>query len=249
MRLKNMKELIKFEFQKIIGQKSIYIIGLLMFLLFLFVFVPPSENREANYAPYEGEITAETAEELKDLRGTEAANHVYQSFLNERGIAELVQEKIQELAVAADNDPAAAMEREMLQQLTLDTFYYHDAPGQTIDFVNTFGLVIAGALILLGLFNIFSNEYATGVDHYIFTSKRGRKQIVHAKLFASFLYTFLVVCAWVLFDVIYHYIRLGGSGWQSPLQFIWKYRDSPYDFTMAEYFGTQVGIHLIGALR
>src|SRR5690625_624799 len=196
MRLKNMKELIKFEFQKIIGQKSIYIIGLLMFSLFLFVFVPPSENREANYAPYEGEITAETAEELKDLRGTEAANHVYQSFLNERGIAELVQEKIQELAVAADNDPAAAMEREMLQQLTLDTFYYHDAPGQTIDFVNTFGLVIAGALILLGLFNIFSNEYATGVDHYIFTSKRGRKQIVHAKLFASFLYTLLVVCAW-----------------------------------------------------
>src|SRR5690625_123031 len=51
MRLKNMKELIKFEFQKIIGHKSIYIIGLLMFSLFLFVFVPPSENREANYAP------------------------------------------------------------------------------------------------------------------------------------------------------------------------------------------------------
>lgn len=257
-----MKELIKYEFQKIIKQKSIYFVGILLIALFLVTSLPVFENKEANYEPYEGRVTEEkvelvengwesTTDMVVERTEEERANYdVYQSFLNERSIEESVQSRIQELEtkVEINNDPEAVMELAMLENISLDTFYYHDGPDQTVDFVNTFGFVLAGALILLGLFNIYSNEYATGVDNYILSSKRGRKEIVHAKLLASFLYTFLAVCVWVLFDVIYHLIRLGGSGWQSPLQYIWKYNSSPYDFTMAEYFGIQVGTHLIGAL-
>src|SRR5699024_5871980 len=133
------------------------------------------------------------------------------------------------------------MERNMLENLKLDTFFYHGGPDQTVDFVNTFGFIIAGALIILGLFNVYANEYATGDDQYIFSAKRGRKQIIYAKLAASFLYTFLVVCACVAFDVNYYLVNLGSIGWQGPVQFIFKYITSPYDFTMVEYFSVQDG--------
>ncbi|MBY7142649.1 hypothetical protein KFZ56_06065 [Virgibacillus sp. NKC19-3] len=257
-----MKQLLKFELLKIVQQKSIYVVGFLVLGLFLLTSIPNFENEEAYYEPYKGKVTEEkqalVEEQLASLpdmnRSDEqqAKNNVYQTFLNERSYAESVQDRIMmldEKTDMANGEPALlAMEQSMLEQLELDTFTYHQAPNQTIDFVNTFGFIFAGALILVGLFSVYSNEYTTGVDNYIFSSKRGRKQISYAKFGASFIYTILVVCVWIGFDVVFHFIRFGNSGWESPIQYINKYLESPYDFTMIEYFGIQVGVHLIAAL-
>jgi hypothetical protein len=135
----------------------------------------------------------------------------------------------------------------MLSQVKLNTFYDVQAPYNTINFISSFGVWISGTLILVGVSSIFTKEYTSGVDQFIFTSKLGRKAIVTAKVFASLIYSFLVVSIWAIYDYLCYFISLGDSGWQSPIQFNPTLSSSPYSFTMLESFIVGFLTHLIGA--
>src|SRR5699024_6920816 len=104
-----MKELIKFEFHKIISQKSIYFVALLLIVLFFVTTPPNSVSKEVNYTPYEGKVTEEKVElvesdlgPISEMEGERTAGEmaddygVYRSFMHERAVAEAVDNRVQE---------------------------------------------------------------------------------------------------------------------------------------------------------
>lgn len=259
-----MKQLITFEAFKIFKQKSIYVMGLLI-IVFSIITIPHFNTaaRDA-YKTYGGVMTQQKINQVnqktaaltklmqKQSGSVRLSNYnqnlygILETFSEQINYQHLITKRI--VALSQKSTPKAQLEKAMMQEIHLNIFRNTWPPYLTIDFVNTWGFVFSGVLILIGLSSIFTREYASGVESFILTSKLGRKTIVTAKIISSFIYTFCVVGTWVLFDVIKQWILMGSSGWGSPIQVLYKYYLSPYPFTMIQYFFIQIGTHLIGAL-
>ncbi|WEG10855.1 ABC transporter permease subunit [Pullulanibacillus sp. KACC 23026] len=257
-----MRGLFKFELMKLFQQKSIYVVGFILFGLISLTTPSYSYTSADYYKPLVGKVTPakiklvnKETDKLISTYGQGLVNisdkqrekyGILETFSMERQVALNVQQRIGRLDI--QHSRKAQLERSMLDKLHLDTFNNNKAPAETIDFVNTMGLVFSGLMITLGLASIFTREYASGVANYIFTSKLGRRTIVTAKFLAAFCYTGFVVAIWVLYDTVTRLILFGNSGWSSPIQFLVKYTKSPYPFTMLEYFIVQLGTHLLAAI-
>jgi len=116
--------------------------------------------------------------------------------------------------------------------------------------MNTIVLVdpeLTGVMLLIGLSSIFTREYSSGVDNYILSSKKGRRELVWAKINASLIYTMTVILVWELFNITVNYLRHGNKGWGNPIQTFPQFSESPYDLSIVEYHFLQIGIHLLGA--
>lgn len=271
-----MKDLLKFELHKIFRQKTIYIALLLLLLLTMGSLNGQYGGVMSGsyYHSWEGELTGQKLESseaaMQELRGkyegkemqwdredqSKAGVHEEISNLHfkETKRSERAEELKQYVADAERNGERgyelrkAELELSMLESFKINRFYYSRGAGEIIDFMNTFGLVISGALLLVGLSSVFSNEYATGMDQFQLSSRLGRKQLVSAKIAASLLYMGCVVAAWEAFNMIYQLSKYGGGGWQSPIQKLFKYSYSPYSFDLATYSFVQIGMHLLGAV-
>src|SRR5690606_32374759 len=113
-----------------------------------------------------------------------------------------------------------------------------------IDFVSQ--LITAGT-ILVALSTIFTREYSSGVDHYIFSSNKGMKTIGWAKIGASLIFTSIVVFTWEILIVAINFFRFGNTGWGDPIQSLHTFSNSQYELSLLEYHLAQIGIHLLGA--
>lgn len=140
------------------------------------------------------------------------------------------------------------LEYRMLKQLPfIGGGYYFGAGAEIINFIRTFGLVIFGAMIAVGLSPVFSEEYAMGADSLLMTTKRGKRHLVTAKLLASILY---VVCMEVLLvgvNLISNLSLFSDHGFNYPLQSIGGY-SMPFPLTIAEYIPVAVAIQLFGGI-
>ncbi|OAS19315.1 ABC transporter permease [Paenibacillus oryzisoli] len=265
-----MKSLLTFELYKIFQQKSIYItLIMLLGLIAVSLNLQKTSSNFPYYKEWEGQLTEEkyeraeaahlalmsrvnegiplTREEQKmqsfyenisDFRALEEDRKASIGVLNERL-------HLQEAdAEAAYEQRRTGLELRMLEGIEINELSYNRAPSEMIDFVRVFGFLISGALILIGLASIFSNEYATGMDQFQLSSKYGRKRVVTAKIIASLIYVIFVIGTWVVFNAL-HWI--GGGGWKSPIQQLLRYRDSPYDYDILSLIGVQIGIHTLGA--
>ena len=67
---------------------------------------------------------------------------------------------------------------------------------------------------------IFANEYQTGADSIILASKYGRRETVHAKIFAAFVVTSSIYAAAVLFCMITVLLPFGMQGWNCNFQIL-----------------------------
>lgn len=268
-----MKSLLSFELYKIYRQKSIYIaLIILLGLITLNLNGQATSDNSSYYKDWEGELTQEKVDraqvenaiimdkwesEKEILTDQERAmSGVYEkiSYLHNLEVQRLSGveyfHSLEEKEIGGYVQRQNELLLKMFESYKVDQIYYNRAPIEMIDFVNVFSILISGALILVGLASIFSNEYATGMDQFQFSSRYGRKQVVTAKITASMIYVVSIVFVWVLYNLILRFVTYGGGvdGFKSPLQEVFKYRSSTYGYDLGTYILVQIGMHLMGAL-
>jgi ABC-type transport system involved in multi-copper enzyme maturation permease subunit len=266
-----MKSLLAFELNKIFRQKSIYavyvvLLGLIMISLNAQYVV----GKSASYKDWEGELTREKYKQAEadhaELTKNTNENTVWTEEMRERaGVYEEIavakrldetndmsiqyfQSNLPQLEEKTFEHRKEALHLRMLENVNVNKLYYHKAPAEMIDFVRTFGTMLTGALLLIGLAPIFSNEYMTGMDQLQLSTRHGRRKGIYAKIAAALIYTAFVIGVWSVFNLIQRILVYGDGGWSAPLQQLFQYRYSPYDFDMLTFIFVQLGIHALGAV-
>lgn len=194
------------------------------------------------------------------IKETTALNQLYErdsAILNaETGSAikptmEMLQQSINKLKAQGQigfTYRADTLEYNMMKHLPYIGFgHYNGASNMIVDFFKTYGLIIFGAIILVGLSPIFSEEYSLGTDSFLLTTKRGRRQLVTAKLLASVLYVLVMEGILLVVNVASNLCLFDIGGFNYPLQSIALY-SAPFHLTVGQYIGVAVLIQLLGGI-
>jgi hypothetical protein len=139
------------------------------------------------------------------------------------------------------------MHYNMLSGLKPPSGDYFRGWERLIDFANTFGFIVLGALILLTLAPVFAEEHAVKMDSLILSSRHGRKKIVTAKIAASLFAVFSYAVIMFIINVAVNSVLFSLDGSQVALQELFKYRHSPFNLNVSQYFLIQQATHLFGA--
>lgn len=266
-------QLLKYELYKIFKEKSIWITLVLMLgMSYLSLNYPYSSEAEKQmYSEWEGPLTGEKVQqakvqyaeivekerdrmddEKKVLTDQETMKlWMLQKIMMSENIEKNIEKRLMELE--SENSRAAEVEKDMIKQIHVNHLVHHSGPGQTIGFVEFGSFMVMGVMLLLGLSPIYSKEYSSGVDHLLFSSKKGKTSLASAKIGAALIYTFIVVVVWESFNLFLNYLIHGFGGWGTPIQLYTLYTktgyiNSPYALTMVEYHMIQLGIHLLAAI-
>lgn len=143
---------------------------------------------------------------------------------------------------------AKVMQYKMLKNTNIPVIGYSKAWANVIDFIPTFGFVFMGALILLGLSPVFSEEYSTNVASIILSSKHGKGKVTTAKILAACIYIISLVFLFSIVNVATYFYALGTNGGGFPLQNIYLYGASPYALTISHYFMVATAVQLAGSV-
>jgi ABC-type transport system involved in multi-copper enzyme maturation permease subunit len=87
-----------------------------------------------------------------------------------------------------------------------------------IKFNSHVGFYFIGALVIIGLANVYSQEYSTRMDSLIFSSKHGRRRIILAKFIAIVIYCSAVTLAFAIKILSLNGYYYGFSGWNAPFK-------------------------------
>ncbi|MGC5776429.1 hypothetical protein [Paenibacillus pabuli] len=244
-----MIRLTQFEFAKIITRKSVYLaLAGLLVLLVLYACLAHSGplNGTSYYKPYEGPITAEKvkvaqdqiqnySEETQNRYGVFYDISVFSPFKN---------------SIRYD-EHGNVMER----TVTVSEIHYNKPWGYLLEYIDQFGVLFMMVMILLGLAPVFAEEYALGTAALLRSSKRGKGQLVSAKLMASMFYVVICVAVFTSVNLLVYWLRFGNlAGADTPIQSVgmyfysFDYEFSPYKFTAIQYYGVQLVTHLVGCL-
>ncbi|MGO5093927.1 ABC transporter permease [Clostridium sp. LCP25S3_F10] len=136
----------------------------------------------------------------------------------------------------------------MYKKLSEPKFFYKEAWEYIDGFIIDFNISIVVIMLLLGVSPIFSEEYKTKVATIILSSKKGRRECVRAKILASIIYAIFVafICNFIstiLINKIY-----GIQGFNSPMQSLYDFSCSPYNFTISQFFVKLFFTSLIGSI-
>ncbi|EJP6472159.1 ABC transporter permease [Clostridium botulinum] len=136
----------------------------------------------------------------------------------------------------------------MYKKLSEPKFFYKEAWEYIDGFIIDFNISIVVIMLLLGVSPIFSEEYKTKVVTIILSSKKGRRECVRAKILASIIYAIFVafICNFIstiLITKIY-----GIQGFNAPMQSLYDFSCSPYNFTISQFFVKLFFTSLIGSI-
>jgi hypothetical protein len=140
----------------------------------------------------------------------------------------------------------AALRYNMLKQLPMPGVYFIYPWKEVIQFPASSGFLILVAMILLGISPLFSDEYTTGVDALILSSKQGKRKLARVKIFAGMIYCIAAALLFVLVYTAGSAAVLGTIGKDAPLQSI--YFDSPYSLTISQFFLIEILIFVIAGV-
>jgi len=140
------------------------------------------------------------------------------------------------------------MAYEAFQKVGPPEIYYNKGWANVVDFVKTYGLIFMGALILLGVSPVFSDEYSNGTDNFILTSKKGKSSLITAKIQASVIYILILVIFFALINLFVTGYRFGLAGWDTPIRNLYQYSLTPYALDLWQYYTIQLGIHAAAAM-
>lgn len=248
-----MIRLTQFEFVKIITRKSIYLAlaGLLALLVLYACFGHSGPmNGTSYYKPYEGPITAEKVkvaqDQLQNTSGSEETQNRDGVFYD----ISIFSPESNKNSIRYD-ESGKVMER----TVTVSEIHYNKPWGYLLEYIDQFGPLFMIVMILLGLAPVFAEEYALGTAALLRSSKRGKGQLVSAKLMASMLYVVICVAVFTSVNLLVYWLRFGNlAGADTPLQSVgmyfvgFGYEFSPYKFTAVQYYGVQLITHLVGSL-
>ncbi|MFC9712382.1 ABC transporter permease [Paenibacillus sp. NPDC056933] len=249
-----MIRLTQYEFAKIITRKSIYLAlsGLLVLLALYACFGHPGPlNGTSYYKPYEGAITEEKVQaaqgQMQSEGYSEEKNQDRYGVFYEISI--FSPESIKNYGRYDDSGNL------MKRTVTVSEIHYNKPWGYLLEYIDQFGVLFMMIIILLGLAPVFAEEYARGTAALLRSSKRGRSQIVSAKLMASMLYVVLCVILFTSVNLLIYWLRFGNlAGADTPIQSVgmyfrgFDYEFSPYRLSAAQYYGVQLVTHLAGSL-
>ncbi|MBY0116992.1 hypothetical protein NST33_16260 [Paenibacillus sp. FSL L8-0435] len=249
-----MIRLTRYEFVKIMTRKSIYLAltGLLMLLvLYAYLGHPGPMNGTSFYKPYEGAITAEKVqaaqEQLQNKGYSDEANQNRYGVFYE--ISMFSPEFIKNYTKT--DDSGNVMER----TVNVTEIHYNKPWGYLLEYIDQFGVLFMMIMILLGLAPVFAEEYALGTAALVRSSKRGKSQIVSAKLMASVVYIVLCVILFTSINLLIYWLRFGNlAGADTPIQSVgmyfqsFDYEYSPYRLSALQYYVVQLVTHLAGSL-
>lgn len=136
----------------------------------------------------------------------------------------------------------------MVKKIKAPGIYFTWGWRETSEFINTLGTLIMGAMILLGVSTVFSNEYSTNMDALILSSKNGKSRVITAKLLASGIFIVIVALFFTLLNLLIQFKTMGFPGGNSTLQGLFRYENSPYGWTLVQYIPRQIAVHLFGSL-
>lgn len=120
------------------------------------------------------------------------------------------------------------------------------------EYFTTMSPSILGFLIIFFLSPVFSNEYATNMDALILSSKNGKKKIIISKMIASLI---AVTCIFIIVIGTYNLANAfvfgidgGATSFTALLYDPFIYMNSPYNFTMLQYFLVSLLTSYLGCL-
>ncbi|PZM67380.1 ABC transporter permease [Paenibacillus dendritiformis] len=270
-----MRHLLKYELIKIFSRKSVVVVSLLLLLVYgLFIVYDIDYYKDAShkYKPYERVITEQDIAEV--LKIFEEHEERRSWPLVERGLLQDIWDvpKLQEhytkqLAEIRDklrlSAPGSyeykqhALHEQLLTHKGPPTGQvYYNKPWANIFYImDQFGVAFMGVMILIGLAPLYSEEYATGMDSLLLSSRYGKGQLISAKCCAAILYAFICSAAFQLFNLGVIALLFGNlDGADTPLYSISRYMDShsfwssPYSWTAGQYYVIQFGVHVIGCI-
>lgn len=138
----------------------------------------------------------------------------------------------------------AALHYDMVKRLIPPGVYFSFPWGNALDFPVVIGFLILTAMILVGVSPIFSDEYATGVDALILSSRWGKRKITGVKVLSGAIYCVAVALLFLLVNTAGYFITLGTAGAGAPLQSVFRYLASPYSFTVGQFFFVETLIYI-----
>ncbi|MDP5274136.1 ABC transporter permease [Chengkuizengella axinellae] len=267
-----MRSLLKFELYKIFSQKSIWITLIIIFLGLSAITLSSTstsygdsvEDTVAAWDKLEGDLSEERISKLKDelnkmdvenlsspkekAYGNTISNILFEDFeysnFKERKAA--LEQEIQSLNNSnGTNYEELELKLSMLEKVDLNTTMFNLGPTNIIDNLETFFVIFTALLLIIGLSSVFSKETGTGMNQIILSSTHGRKKVTSAKLLAAVIYVLFIVGIQIIYNVGINTLLYTGQGWDSPLQKIMRFNESPYAFNLLEYFSTQMILHTL----
>ncbi|ACQ53556.1 ABC transporter permease [Clostridium botulinum] len=136
----------------------------------------------------------------------------------------------------------------MYKKLSEPKFFYVESWQYISSFVNDTNFTIIFIMLLLGISPIFSEEYKTKVSTIILSSKKGRSECVRAKILAAIIYAIFIAFICNLIGTIVITKMYGIEGFNAPMQSLFEFSCSPYNFTIAQFYLTLFFTSIIGAI-
>lgn len=184
--------------------------------------------------------------------------HTYYAVLNANHLKELHMEVIKDLMTQLENYKLKNKSSYDYRNTTLHynlmnklkTPFIHNEEGwkEIIHYLSYYGMIYVSILVILGVSTSITSEYTTNMDSLLKSCKKGKKQLITAKIYASILYTTIISVFFTLFNTLPHITVLNKYGWSVPIQNISAFNLSPYNLTIGQYFMIQFLVHLLGAI-
>ncbi|MBC9785805.1 hypothetical protein H1S01_15070 [Heliobacterium chlorum] len=109
-------------------------------------------------------------------------------------------------------------------------------------------VVVLGAIIIICLSPVFSQEYSLHTDAIILTTKYGKSTLIKAKIISAFLFATLVYICFAAINLGLYAAFFGMDGANSSIQLYAWYYQSPYNLTYGELYLTLLGLGYLGLM-
>lgn len=255
-----MIQLIQFEFLKLLQKKIVYVGLVLLFLFNAFMigngiiqntYISGEQGQfigkeaikigQEVAEKYEGKLTEEKIQQiLHDFKSPFIEYSYYgieipffYNFANEDGTRNEV--KIQEVFRVPEESLTVGYSSGWVRML------------------NSMGymMIAVGFFIILAISPVFSEEYSRGMDALILTSRYGKKKGIHAKIVASFVFSFLLLAIINIANAFVYYHYFGMAGFHASIQINCLYgifQQIPYEMTCLQGAGYAIFSWIISSL-
>lgn len=263
-----MRTLIKFELQKILKWKGLYIAAVLLILinaLYIFSNKPSSLSHYRNaYRFYKAEEGYVTKEKIKMAEeGMKELNKLYNDGIrfNDEELGKSIlykdinavvteRSKYREIISNLENKQIKSeKEKLILRSLKnvgpLDNAYYTEGWKRTTSFTWSIGYYFTIMLVLLGTSLIIPREYSSGMHMIINSTKESRRKLIYSKIGVVIIFAGIVTAFFAAINLLTNWYIYGLAGWNAPLKNL--YNDTPYSIRIWQFFFIQQLLHALSA--
>lgn len=252
-----MMDLIKYEIYKVYKQKVIWIVMGLVFIASLVISTQMiGSDLKPSFKKIEGDLTQEKLElaHLDDARILKEAETSGNLTIEDENMRDAYEKlfyaerylKVQPIKIKdALNDAKKAnseyekqaleLKADMLSDIQYRSLEYQRPMEQALLYIVTGSLTLILIYIILAVSQTYTIEYTSGMSNYLLSSTNGRRKTLFAKLIAHWILIAFIVLISTISAVILWGFYDGFSGWNSPLQSIDRFYESPYQLTIGQF--------------